>query len=570
MSCRSCLLPMKFLQNHILAAFACCTVLLLGACSGDTEHEPASEKAVFSMNLADGLQSLDPVQMSYNAAIQAGMFVYNGLVRFDDNNRIVADLATSWETDSSGKVWTFTLRPDVQFHTDPVFGKGGTRTVTAQDIVYSITRACDARSETRGFWIFDGKVRGASEYYHASTSAAPLDSIAGVYALDAHTVVFELEQPFAPFLSLLTMPYAYVVPREIVEEQGRNFGQNPIGTGPFVFESWTPDVELVLAKNEHYFEQEQGQQLPYLDGVSIRFIRDASAEFLSFRQGEFDVLSGLDIAQSRNVFAADGTVKPEYQDFEVVVTPNFSIDYYGFLLTDDSPFATNPTLRQALNYAIDREKIVQFVLHGRGIPAEHGVVPPGIMGFSESIQGFTYDPEKAATLLEEAGYPGGEGLPALTLRLGQSGHTIDVAEAVQQQWRNIGVNVELQQMDFPSMLKMVHNSELPLWRTSWIGDYPDPENFLALFYSPYTAPVGPNTTHFSDAEFDALFEQHLDPTLSEEKRSELVVQMQERINQAAPWIFLYYNVSRRLVQQDIQNLKIDGADRFRLTRVKKS
>ncbi len=558
---------MKNTQFYIFTAFFAALTLVLTSCGESDSPDPVESEHVFSMNLADGLQSLDPVQMSYNAAIQAGMFVYNGLVRFDDNNQIVPEIAKSWSTDSSGRIWTFVLRDDVKFHESSCFADPGSRTVDAHDVVYSITRACDSRSETRGFWIFDGKLRGATDFYEASGTTAPLDTLSGVYALNDSTVVFELEQAFAPFLSLLTMPYAYVIPREAVEMYGKDFGKKPVGTGPFKFEQWAPDVELTLTKNSQYFEKENGVSLPYLDGVSIRFIRDASAEFLSFQQGEFDILSGLDIAQSRNVFNDDGTVKEAYTTFDVIVTPNFSIDYYGMLLSGDSPVANNQTLRQALNYAIDRNKIVQFVLHGRGIPAHNGVVPPGISGHSDAVEGYEYDPAKAAELLAEAGYPGGKGLPTMTLRLGQSGHTIDVAEAVQQQWKEIGVQVELQQMDFPSMLKMVRNSELPLWRTSWIGDYPDPENFLALFYSAYQAPEGPNTTHFSSPEFDSLFLRHLNPTLSKNDRLELVIKMQNLINQQAPWIFLYYNVSRRLVQKNVHGLVVDGADRFRLTRV---
>jgi peptide/nickel transport system substrate-binding protein len=157
----------------------------------------------------------------------------------------------------------------------------------------------------------------------------------------------------------------------------------------------------------------------------------------------------------------------------------------------------------------------------------------------------------------------------LLLQLGHNPRTASVAEAVQEQWKELGVNVELRQVDFPQHLSQVRAGELPMWRTSWIGDYPDPENFLALFTSANKAPGGPNTTHLVSSRLDSLYTEALNPTFSSEQRYSLYAQMQQEIVEQSPWIFLYHDVLIRLTQPNIQGLTIDGTGRLLLERVKK-
>jgi peptide/nickel transport system substrate-binding protein len=156
------------------------------------------------------------------------------------------------------------------------------------------------------------------------------------------------------------------------------------------------------------------------------------------------------------------------------------------------------------------------------------------------------------------------------LQLGNSQRTASIAEAVQAQWKDIGLDVELRQVDFPQHLSMVRAGELAMWRTSWIGDYPDPENFMALFISNTIAPKGPNTTRIHRADLDSLYDAALSPRLTEASRNALYSRMERIVVDEAPWVFLYYHVVLRVYQPHVKGLTLDGSDRLILERVYKS
>lgn len=535
-------------------------ITILASCVRTTVHE--ADANTFRYNEPDGIASLDPAVASYQSAVWATGQLYNGLVELDSNLSIAPCLATSWSLDEGGKRWTFHLRTDVWFHTDTCFAVAGlpkkTRTVNASDVVYSIRRIYDGSARSTGAWVYR-------------------DRISQIVAVDDSTVQITLTSPFAPFLAVLTMPYGYIVPHEAIEYYGNDFGQHPVGTGPFQFKKWVQDVAVDLHRNPLYFKRSaSGVQLPFLDGVRITFLRDTKSEFLEFLHHGYDIVTSVDGAIAPSVYDATGTLREPYQHLRLLRAPALSVEYYGILLdttkpgAHQSPLATNRLLRQALNYAIDRHRIVTYVLHGRGIPTHHGFLPPSLPGYSDSVRGYRFDPDLAKQLLARAGYPGGKGLPTLLLQLGHNPRTASVAEAVQEQWKDIGVNVELRQVDFPQHLSQVRAGELPMWRTSWIGDYPDPENFLSLFTSANRAPAGPNTTHLCSAKLDSLFNAALLPSLSTEQRNALYRQMQDDIVEQSPWIYLYHDVLIRLTHDNIHGLTIDGTGRLLLEQVRKT
>jgi oligopeptide transport system substrate-binding protein len=539
-----------------------------------------SRPDAFCYNEPDGIGSLDPAVASYQAAWWATTHLFNGLVELDTALQIVPSIARSWSVDDRGLEWTFHLRTDVWFHEDPCFGAQRRRRVTAHDVRYSLERICDARTKSTGQWAFRDLIDGAIEFIDRSKFQVPgskFRHIAGLNVLNDSTIVIRLTKPFAPFLAVLTMPYGSIVPREAIEHYGADFGQHPVGTGPFRFDHWKQDIECVLVRNEHYFKvDDKGRKLPYLNTVRITFLRDIKSEFLEFVRGTYDVVSNIDGSFAPSVYDVDLSLKAPYDKYVMHKAPAFSIEYYGVLLDTSYPaakavpLATRRKLRQAMNYAIDRHRIVTYVLHGRGRPARHGVLPPGMPGFSESVQGYSYDIDKARRLLAEAGFPNGKGCPPLLLQLGNNPRTASVAEAIQEQWKEIGLNVELRQIDFPQHLAQVRNGELAMWRTSWIGDYPDPENFLALFITKNMSPFGPNTTHISREELDALYEQALDPRLTTDERNVLYNQMERIVIEESPWMFLYHDVLIRLTHPNIRNFTLDGSGRLLLEHVFKT
>lgn len=526
------------------------------------ERVDEADANIFRYNEPDGIASLDPALASYQSAIWATGHLYNGLVELDSTLAIAPCLASSWQVSADGKQYTFHLRKDVWFHTDTCFEAAGfvrgTRTVNAHDVVFSLKRVYDGSTKSTGAWVYR-------------------DRVTKIVAIDSSTVQITLASPFAPFLAVLTMPYGYIVPHEATTFYAEDYGRHPVGTGPFQFAKWTSDVALEMQRNALYFKHDAaGKQLPYLDGVRISFLRDTKSEFLEFLHDGYDLVTSVDGAFAPSVYNVSGKLLEPYTKYQIFRAPALSVEYYGILLDTNlpagktSPLSRNRYLRQALNLAIDRHRIVTYVLHGRGIPTRHGMLPPSLPGYSELVGGYGFNPDSARLLLAKAGYPNGKGLPAILLQLGHNPRTASVAEAIQEQWKDIGVNVNLRMVDFPQHLSQVRAGELAMWRTSWIGDYPDPENFLALFITANRSPAGPNTTHISNSKLDSLYTLALNPSLTTSQRNEMYMQMQNEVVEQCPWIFLYHDVLIRLAQPTISGMSLDGTGRLLLETVRKS
>lgn len=549
-------------------------ISILFSCSDTKTSTNVTE---FVYNESNGVQSLDPAVASYRSAIWIGSQIFNGLVELDSQLNIAPSISKSWYYDSIGTVITFQLRSDVQFHDNECFAAGKGRTVTAKDIEYSFRRLCDARTKSTGFWVFRDKVKGATAYFTETQQGKNPNSIEGFKAIDDSTFQIQLIKPFAPFLSMLTTPFCWIIPHEAVQYYGDRFNRNPVGTGPFVFREWKEDVSLFLEKNKHYFKKDaDGTKLPYLDKITIGFARNNKSEFFEFSQGKLDFISSIDLSVHDKVFTPQGNFTSEYAKYQLLKASAQSIEYYG-IMTDVSlpvaqsvPFCTDKRIRQAMNYAIDRQRIVEYVLKNKALPAHQGIIPPGFPGYNQQISGYSYNITKAKQLLAEAGYPDGKGLPECTLQIGANETTASVAEAIIEQWKQIGISVKLLQVDFPRHLSMIRNGELALWRTSWIADYSDPENFLGLFYSKNAAPSGPNTTRIALEKADSLYEAALSPTISQSQRFALYNQMESMILDESPWIFLYYNTNTWLVQPNVHGLKATNPLRLPLEYVKKT
>lgn len=520
------------------------------------------------MNLDAGLETLDPAFAGSRSPIWMTAQVYNGLVAQDSTFHPQPMIAKRWKISSDGLEYRFFLRNDVAYHRHPCFGADSTRKVVAADFVYSFTRVCDPAVAAKGAWIFNSKVAGLEAFRNGE-----VDHIAGFEAPDDTTLIIRLERPFPPFLGLLATPYGYVVPHEAVAFYGEDFGRNPVGTGPFTCFRWEQGQHLILHKNPHYFESdEQGTQLPYLDAVSVRFIPSRLTAFVEFTQGNLDFIGDLDASYRDEVLTRDGQVKPAYANrYQFLFAPQLNTEYLGIQIDTTLDFvADHPlrkvALRRALNYAVDRPKLVRYLLNGMGYPAESGFVPKGLPSHDpEAVPGFTYDPEKARQLLAEAGYPNGEGLPKLTLY--STDKYAAISEFIQKSFENIGVQLDIQNLQGGALRGQVYGVKLNFWRASWIADYPDGENYLSLFYTENQAPDGPNTTHFSSPEFDRLYREAL--SVPNDSARHLIYQQMDRLMlEQAPIIPLYYDRSFRMLQPGISGLSSNAMNHLFLKRVR--
>lgn len=537
-------------------------VLFVGlffSCNSSRTEEP--RRSVFKYNEASGITSLDPAYASNQANIWACNQLFNGLVQLDNRLTPVPCIAKSWNVRDDGLEYVFHLRTDIRFHPHPEIAPG--RTVKSADFVYSFQRICDPATASPGAWIFQ------------SLQTSPEGQITGLSAPDDSTLIIRLKKSFPPLIGLLASTYCSVVPEEVVRVAGKDFRKQPIGTGPFLFHAWEERTALVFHRNPDYFETDStGNQLPYLDAVMISFISDKQSAFLAFLQGKIDFISGLDAGYKDDLLTTNGTLKPKYVGrFRIETAPYLNTEYLGILA--DSTLETmrlsplnDIRIRQAINYGFDRDEMIRYLRNGMATPGHHGMLPPGLPGYDCSqVPGYSYNPQRAAELLSEAGYPGGRGLPEITMSTTNSYQ--DLCEYMQGQLARLGIRIRLEVNQAGQHRQMVAKQQLQFFRGSWIADYADGENYLVLFKSENKSPAGPNYTHFSDPLFDRLYDEAMaeNDAIS---RGILYAKMDSLVMAKAPVVILYYDKILRLTGNHIDGLVINPMNLLTLKAVRKN
>jgi peptide/nickel transport system substrate-binding protein len=534
----------RLIQLLQYSAFSCWVVLFFSCKeSGDGQRD----HLVFRYNEHSNISSLDPAFARNPQNIWPTNQLYNGLVQLDDSLNIQPDIAKYWEIVDSTCTYYFTLRNDVYFHRNSVFGIEGTRTVNAYDFEYSLNRLIDPKVASPGSWAMN----------YVELVKAENDSVVKIL----------LTQPFPPFIGMLGMRYFSVVPQEAVAFYGNDFRRNPVGTGPFQFKLWEENVKLVFRKNPLYFEtDENGQQLPYLEAVAISFLPDKQSEFLQFAQGKIDFMSGLDNSYKDEILTTKGKLQPNYEDgVKLLTTPYLNTEYLGFFTGAKTPEIKSKLLRQAVNYGFDRQKMVTYLRNGMGVPAEYGFIPKGLPGFDE-IDGYTYQPAKALQLVEQYKTETGDANPEIVI--GTNSQYLDICEYIQRELEKIGISVTIDVMPPSTLRQMKSSGELDIFRASWVADYPDAENYLSLFYSPNFTPNGPNYTHFKNETIDSLYERSLS-IIDIAERKLIYTQMDSIIIAEAPVVPLYYDMAIRFVNKKVSGLGINPQNFLFLKRVKK-
>ena len=511
----------------------CYWLLLEGCRSANSE-----KKKIFHYNEHSGITSLDPAFAKSQALMWPAHQLFNTLVQVDDSLRIVPSLAKHWDISPDRLTYTFYLRNDVFFHDDDAFENKQGRRLTAEDIAFSLSRILDRRIASPGAWIFNGKV----------------DTIQPFRAIDDTTFQLKLLRPYNPILGILSMQYCSIVAKEAVEKYGTDFRRHPVGTGPFRFVAWEEGQALVLTKHKNYFEKDKnGNRLPYIDGIKVSVFDSKATEFLLFRQKKLDFINDIDASFKDEVLTKQGTLRKEWADkIQLKVNPYLNIEYFGILVDSTNDLVrASPLLqrkiRQAINYGFDRQKMILYLRNSLGTPAESGFVPAGLPSFdSIAVRGYHYDPVKSMTLLAEAGFPRGQGLPIvklLTIALYS-----DMADFIARQLEDVGIRVQVETVQKAFLMDMTANSRALFFRGSWIADYPDAENYLSVFYSKNPAP--PNYTRYNNPRYDALFEKALREE-NDSLRYKLYQQADQVMIEDAPVIPLWYDKVVWIIQPGI-------------------
>jgi len=542
-----------FFSGNTLRKVACCFIglFLLGclnwSCSSSSNGNSAH--GYFVYNEASGIPSLDPAFSRSLSVIWAVHQLFNTLVETDEQLKTKPSLAQSWEFLAGGKTIRFELRNDVFFHDHPVFPDGKGRKMVASDVVFSLFRLLDPVTASPGRWLLNGR----------------LDSLQP-FTIESDSVLFlHLSEPFGPILGVLSTPYCSIVPHELIKEYGKDFRKHPVGTGPFQFGFWEEGQALVLRRNPRYFERDSlGNALPYLPGVMVRFLDNKASEFLEFKQKKLHFINDVDASFKDEVLTKSGTLRPGWaSQVRLNKHPYLNIEYLGLQQSDGSVYAQNRKVRQAIGYAINRRKMMQYLRNGIGKPAEQGFIPIGLPSFDSSLQGFSYQPDKAKKLLAEAGFPNGKGLPPLTLQ------TIpmyaDLGSFIVRELQQVGIPAEVESVRKSLLLDLMAGGRAGFFRGSWIADYPDAENYLSVFYGLNPAP--PNYTRFNQPTFNRWYSQSL-RTTDEVSRTALYRKMDSMIIAEAPVIPLWYDEVIHLVQPEVQGFQPNALNLLELRRVK--
>ncbi len=510
------------------------SALLFGC--GSEEGHPEGE--VFRYNEPIAIGSLDPAFASDQAHGWLSKQLFSTLVDSDSLLRSVPNLARAWEQSADGLVWTFHLRTDVYFHDDPCFEGGQGRRMSAADIAYTLERMLAKETHSPGWWI--------------------LEDLGRVEILDSATIRLVLDQPVDAFLGRLAMPYCGVVAPEALAYYGVDFSSHPVGTGPFYLKAWARQEKIILRRNARYFGRDaDGKRLPYLEAISVRCIPDRQAAFLEFIKGELDMVSGIDASYKDQLFTDQGVLQSRWEaTLKLQKSPFLNTEFLGIRQQNPSPaYLGDVRVREALNWAIDREAMMRYLKNNVGIPAHGGILPAGMPGYHgpaawavTETGNWSFDPARARQRLFEAGLLDEEGrtIPGLEpIVITTTASYKDICEYIQHAWNQIGLPVEVQVMPSAAFREDKAQGRLSVYRASWIADYPSPGNFFMLFDSKWAAPLGANASQIQSPELDALISAWADQERAG-NGSLAAFTLDQKIHASALVVPLFYDESIRV------------------------
>jgi oligopeptide transport system substrate-binding protein len=507
------------------------TLLLRGQGGGDgvtTSGAPKSggsiDRSAISgrLRLANGDPiTLDPHLAGDALSAEYIVEIYSGLMTIAPDLSIVPDIAESFSVSTDGKVYTFRLRDNVTFHSG--------RRVTAQDVKWSIERASSRALQSSVGLAYLGDIVGVREHFRGTSP-----DVRGVEVVDDRTIRFTLDEPKPYFLAKLTYPTAFVVDKEQVESNPRNWTRKPNGTGPYKVREWRVNERLILDANERF----------YLGAPKVREVLYdlAGGSMLTrFENNELDVapVGVTDIDRARDPNSALGSL---YKVF-----PQFTISYIAFNV--NSPPFDDVNVRRALALSVDRKRIAEVTFNNMAAPAT-GVLPPQLPGFTPDDKTFQFNPEEARRALAASKYGSADRLPPIVVtEVGAGAEGRVDTQAFLEQWRTVlGIRVEIKQADQATFLADQDAGRLQMFNSGWIMDYPDAEDVLDLkFHSNSTL----NDLNYSNPQVDGLLNQarvERDP----ERRIRLYQDAEKLIVQDAVWIPLYFSQAHVVVNKAVK------------------
>lgn len=483
--------------------------------------QPAGAGGTLTFLWGGDTDRLDPPAMTTQEGFIATTAIYEGLVKYKPNSTDVEPaLAEKWDISDDGRTYVFHLRSGVKFHDGSP--------LTAEAVAFSFDRSInpenplykEAQGDYGGFPYINDYIGNVVARVEA---AGPLD------------VKFTLKRKFSPLLSNLAIPPGFVISMEALKKFGKQINENPVGTGPFRFVEWKKDDHITVEAFDGYWGTK-----PKLQRIVFQPVPEASVRALKIQRGEGDVAWPFDPKDAANLRGK--------ADTDVLEQPGLNVNMAEFNLK--KPEFQNKTLRQALNYAVNKQELAEKLYSGAGVPAT-GVLPSTSWAFDPEIKGYPYDPEKARAMLREAGY-GGQTLilDAYTIPRGYNPQGAKLAEAVQQYFEAVGVKSEIKTQEWTQYRRDRRAGLLNVAFGGWQADTGDPENFLGVFFHSANA-GGINTSFYGVPEVDRLLDQANEET-DTAKRKALFNQAERRIVEDAPWLFIGHMKQQVAIRKRVQ------------------
>ncbi len=561
-------------KMKILSAVLLICLLFLCSCGKQEISAQADSERTLYTNTGGRINTVEPALASdYTSSIMV-MSIYDTLLQYDYVERpyklTPSMLASMPETSADGLSYKFRLRDDLYFQDSPCFKDKDDRRVTSQDVVFSFLRLADARIHSSGFWLWRGKVKGIDEFYEM-TSKLPKEVVtpydkgcAGFEIIDDANFAIHLNKPDPRLLYVLAMSYSAVVSKKITLANGNSLADVTAGSGPFRMSEWQKDYKIILTRypdfRKEFFPQAQNpadrmRQLPLLDKVVCYQVRQPTASWLMFLQGEID-LNSLD-NENRDAVVIGGDLVPGLKDRDIrlLKMPNFEVIFVGFSFSDPL-LSRNLELRKAISLAYNVDTRIKH--SNNSLVPTNGPIPPNVAGHDGAyINPYgKFDLEKARGLLAKAGFPGGidpaTGKPlvlSFDLPDTSSAHR-QLAELMKDDMRKLGIEVTPYLNNKPRFLQKLKEGQSQLFRFSWSGDYPDAENFLQLFYSKNIG--GCNRIGYNDPEYDKMYQEIVFMPDSQE-RTERYRKMAVYLTEQCPWIFESNPTSYLLIHGWLEN-----------------
>jgi oligopeptide transport system substrate-binding protein len=471
--------------------------------------------------------TLDPAQVFDTTSADYVVELFGGLVTLDKDLKVIPDIAKSLpDVSSDGKTYTFHLRDDVVF-------SGSNRKVTAQDFKYSMERAADPKTDSPTADTYLGDIVGAKDMIRGKAN-----SISGIKVIDDSTLQIQIDAPKPYFLQKLTYTTAFVVDKQQIESDPKNWTRHPNGTGPFTLKEWNIGQNVTLVPNSRYH-----LGVPALKEVDYNLAGGSS--LTEYENNEIDV-TGVGINDIERMRDQNDPLHKEFHEL-----PALSVGYIAFN-TQKPPF-DDVKVRQAFSQAIDKDQLINVILKNEADKAT-GILPPNMPGFSKDTKGLAYDPAAAKQLLQDSKYAGK--LPPIQLTLSGQGATVDpLTEAIIQMWKtNLGVDVTVQQEETATFFTDAQQGKLQMYTEAWGADYNDPQDFLSVNF---LSDSQQNESKYSNPQVDALLRQ-ADTSLDNTKRMDLYHQAEQMIINDAPWIPLTWDKDEFLVKPYVKGYNPPG------------